>query len=126
MDTQSLIAAEHRRRRLTVEGDADALERMLTADFYYAHLNGMTDGRDSYVARIRGGTVQYPIMTAHDLDAHLIGTAGWVRGVSRVGYRVPATGDEGLSETLFLSVWSCEDGEWRIAAYASTQLPATA
>lgn len=125
MDVQSLIAAEHRRRRLTVEGDADALEQMLAEDFYYAHLNGMTDGRDSYVARIRAGAVRYPVMTAHDLDAHLIGTAGWIRGVSRVGYRIEASGEEGLSETLFLSVWSYEDGEWRAAAYASTQLPAT-
>ncbi|MBO9375659.1 DUF4440 domain-containing protein [Sphingomonas histidinilytica] len=124
MDEQSLIAAEHRRRRLSVEGDAAGLEAMMADGFYYAHLNGLTDDRESYLARIRAGEVHYTTMTAHDLDAHLIGSAGWIRGVSRVGYRRPDTGEEGLAETLFLSVWAHEDGGWRIAAYASTQLPA--
>ncbi|MFD2499417.1 nuclear transport factor 2 family protein [Rhizorhabdus histidinilytica] len=79
MDEQSLIAAEHRRRRLSVEGDAAGLEAMMADGFYYAHLNGLTDDRESYLARIRAGEVHYTTMTAHDLDAHLIGSAGWIR-----------------------------------------------
>lgn len=126
MDEQSLIAAEHRRRRLSVDGDIAELERVMADDFYYAHLNGLTDDRDSYLARIRSGEVHYTAMTAHNLRAHVIGCAGWIRGISRLGYRRPDTGEEGSVETLFLSVWKHEDGAWRIAAYASTHLPAKA
>src|SRR4051794_4147756 len=59
-DLMSLVRAlEGQRATAMLEGDADALGYLLDEEVFYAHSSGLTDTRDSFLAKFRLGVFNY-------------------------------------------------------------------
>jgi hypothetical protein len=112
---QQLIAAEHARRDAITRGDLEAIEGGLADHFYYAHIGGLTEGREAFLERTAANLIRFT--AASDLAVEPRNGYALLTGKSHI-----ETEDQTLN-TLFLSVWERADDGWKIAAYASTPLP---
>jgi hypothetical protein len=122
MDAESLIAAEHARREAMARNDAEALGAMLADRFHYAHINGLVDDRDQYLARISSGKVNMPYTSAREMKVDLREGYALLTGISIIGFEWVDGSARGEVETLFTSVWESHPEGWRLAAYASTPM----
>ena len=119
----SLIAAEHARRDANRRHDIAALKAMTADTFYYAHISGLVEQRDAYFDRLALNQVTWRNTTARDMTVRFRPGYALLSGISLLDFKNAASGEEGVWETLFLSVWEQHDGKWLISAYASTPLP---
>jgi hypothetical protein len=62
-----LFAAEHARRDAITRGDVEALKGMLADTYYYAHINGLTEHREDYLARMQAKPGVVRFTSARDL-----------------------------------------------------------
>lgn len=123
-EEEALIAAEHARRAAIVRDDVDALAAGMADHFHYAHINGMVEDRDAFLARIGAKVVKTPRTEARDLKVVLRDGYALLTGKSFIEFAWTTHDNSGFVETLFTAVWEKHDGDWKIAAYASTPLPA--
>jgi hypothetical protein len=119
----TLIAAEHARRRAVETDDVDMLDAMTADIFHYAHINGLIEDRDTYLARIRALAVITRATDASDMTVELRPGYALLKGVSFMEYEWRDGSAKGRVDTLFLSVWEPHGDGWKISAYASTPLP---
>ena len=120
-NAESLIEAEHARRRAIERGDFEALETMTADHFHYAHINGLVESREDYFRRLRGDpTTTISSTSASDLSVTLREGYALLTGRSMI------VAGPGEFRTLFLSVWEPGGEGWKIVAYASTPLPEAA
>lgn len=117
---QAVLAADDRRRAANMAGDADALEAILSPDFTYIHNTGFREGRAAYVARIRNAQVDYVSLDRLAANVRVYGAVALVDGLASMTYRTPPGGPAQTVKTLYLAAWVFSDGQWRMAAYAST------
>lgn len=118
-DAQSLVRAEHARRRAIEAEDLDALEAMTADHFHYAHINGLVETREEYFTRLRGDpATKITATSASDLSVTMRDGYALLNGKSSI------SAGPGEFRTLFLSVWEPGAEGWKIVAYASTPLPA--
>ncbi|HEY3697078.1 nuclear transport factor 2 family protein [Phenylobacterium sp.] len=117
---RAVLEADDRRRAATMAGDADALEALLTPDFTYTHNTGFREGRAAYVARVRNRQVEYVSMERLFAGVRVHGGVALVDGLASMTNRAPPAGPLRTSKTLYLAVWVLSNGQWRMAAYAST------
>ena len=117
-----LSALDDRRVAALISDSLPELEKIFSADLLYAHSNGKTDSRDSFLAALRDGSLKY-----HSL--HYEAREFWtvspdvvlMSGRARVEVgQIPAP-----LVLSFLAVWRLEKGSWRFLAWQSGRLPAT-
>ena len=114
---QELIATEHARRDATMRGDVDAMTSYLADTFHYAHISGMVDNREQFVARSRANPKGITFTKARDLTVQFRKGYALLSGKSRLE-------SAALSfDALFLSVWEKSEAGWKMTAYASTPMP---
>jgi len=117
-----VLALEERRRQALLAGDLPALQGLLDPHLTYVHSTGTCDGKDSYLAKLSGGSLQYLELNFSDLQVQSLQQAAVVTGrmaavVSKDGQRKPVA-------SLFMTVWACgTDGAWRLCAHQGTPLP---
>jgi hypothetical protein len=117
----TLRAAELARFEANVKADGRALERLLDAALEYSHSNGKLDGKDSFIAAIEDGSLDYLSMEPTIESLRLFGDVGAIRGQVRVGVTIDGKSNEftiGYSD-----VWLWKDGRWQMTAWRSTRLP---
>ena len=125
-DEDALIAAEHARREALMRDDADALAAGMADTYHYAHINGLIEDREAFLARIRARLVKTHHTSTRDLRITFRPGYAIMTGASRIDYEWANGQAKGTVETLFTSVWEKRDGAWKISAYASTPQPAPA
>jgi len=111
------MAAEHARRDATMRGDVDAMLSYLADTFHYAHISGLVENREQFVARTVANPKGIHFTRASDLSVQFRKGYALLSGKSRL---------EGATfsfDALFLSVWEKGDGGWKMTAYASTPMP---
>ena len=114
---QELFAAEHARREATMRGDVNAIAAFLADTFHYAHISGLVENREEFLARTRANPRGVTFTSARDLAVQARKGYALLSGKSRV---------ETASvkfDALFLSVWERGEGSWKMTAYASTPTP---
>ena len=121
-DIAPVVAAEERRRAAMNANDAEALAPLLSDDLIYIHSNGLAEGREAYLARIRTGPGRYQNLTVTDFRVRRDGGTAICDGGASFEFVQP-TGAMIRVKAHFLAVWKLEGGAWRLAAYASP--PAT-
>lgn len=118
-----VLALEERRRQALLAGDLPALQRLLAEDLVYVHSTGACDGRDSYLAKLAGGSLQYLELDFSSLQVQVLSQAATVSG--RMTALVSKDGQRKNVASLFMTVWARGvDGEWRLHAHQGTPLPA--
>jgi len=117
-DIAPIVAADEARRAALNANDADALAPLLAEDLVYIHSNGLVDGRQAYIDRVRAGPGRYGNLTVSKFTVRRNGSTAICDGEVRFEHAVP--GKKGIViHAHFLAVWREEGGVWRLAGYAS-------
>lgn len=125
MSTSKLVLAlEERRRQALLAGDLPALQGLLADGLVYVHSTGACDRKDSYLAKLSGGSLKYLELNFSDLQVQVLQQAAVVSG--RMAAVVSKDGQPKNVASLFMTVWGCgPDGAWRLHAHQGTPLPTT-
>jgi len=117
-----VLALEERRRQALLAGDLPALQGLLADDLAYVHSTGACDRKDSYLAKLSGGSLKYLSLSLSDLQVQRLQQAAVVSG--RMAAVVSKDGQHKNVASLFMTVWGCDaDGAWRLHAHQGTPLP---
>jgi hypothetical protein len=111
-----LFAAERARREATMRGDIEGMTRCLADTFYYAHISGLVENKQQFIARTQMNPKGITFTAARDLAVQVRNGYALLTGKSRI-----ETSTVGI-DTLFLSVWEKGKDGWKMSAYASTPL----
>jgi ketosteroid isomerase-like protein len=117
-DIAPIVAADERRRAIMNANDADSLGALLSEDLVYIHSNGLVDGKQSYIDRVRAGPGRYRNLTVKDFRVRRNGSTAICDGEVRFEHGVPG-GKTIVVHAHFLAIWRDEGGTWRLAGYAS-------
>jgi hypothetical protein len=113
---QELFAAEHARREATIRGDVEAMTSYIADTFYYAHISGLVENREQFIARTVANPKGITFTSARDLAVQFRNGYALLTGKSRIDSPVLNF------EALFLSVWEKGPAGWKMTAYASTPM----
>ena len=90
----------------------------LSADLIYIHSNGLAEGREAYLDRVRSGPGRYRNLAVSNFRVRRDGATAICDGVVSFEY-APPKGSVIAVKAHFLAVWKLEGEAWRLAAYAS-------
>lgn len=117
----SLRAAEIARFEANVNADAAALDKLLDSNLEYAHSNGKLDSKQSFIASVQDGSIDYVAMTPTIESLRVIGDVGLIRG--RVAVRVAMDGRNSEFTIGYSDAWLWKEGRWQLTGWRSTRLP---
>lgn len=117
-----VLALEQQRAQAMLDGDAGAMGRLLDEDVFYAHSSGLTDTRDSFLAKFRQGIFRYTRVESRIDSVLVLGPDAFL---AHGGVAIDAVvGGQARSMTaLMLLVWRRREGEWRLAGHQTTLAP---
>ena len=121
-DADEVLAGEDERYAAMVDGDLDALDRLLADEVSYAHSSGVRDTKEQYVAKVRSGYYDY-----HSIDhpverVEVLGDTAIV--VGRMTADLTSGGVRKNIDCLAIAVWTRGGSGWRLLGYAPTPVPA--
>lgn len=128
----AVLAAEERRRQALLASDLQALQALFDDALVYVHSTAASDSKDSYLAKLRSGSLRYQALAFEDLQAHCIGEAADAVVVTgRMAAQVLKDGQPRALRSLFMTVWSRSAGAgeranatpWRLCAHQGTPVP---
>ena len=105
-------------------GDLDRLEQIFSPDFTYVHRNGLSEGRDPYLSRLRTGEVSYGPAVRDDVELRLYEGSAVMTGRLRMEIRYASGRAPSKLDNRFLAIWIDFGGTWRLVAWSSTAIPA--
>jgi len=125
----AVLAAEEWRRQALLSADLEALQVLLADALVYVHSTGASDSKDSYLAKLRSGSLRYQALQFEDLQARGVGQAGDAVVVTgRMVAEVLKDGQPRAVRSLFMTVWTRAPGTapvpWQLCAHQGTPLPA--
>jgi len=117
----ALRSAEIARFQANVDADGAALDQLLDAGLEYSHSNGKLDGKGSFIASIKDGSLDYKSMEPTIQSLRLFGDVGVIRGQVRVSVVLDGKSHEII--IAYSDVWLWKDGRWQMTEWRSTRLP---
>jgi len=125
----AVLAAEERRRQALLAADLQALQALLGDALVYVHSTATTDSKDSYLAKLRSGSLRYQALQFEDLQARCVDEAGAAVVVTgRMIAQVLKDGQPRAVRSLFMTVWARPPGAapvpWQLCAHQGTPWPA--
>ncbi|MBX3530318.1 MAG: nuclear transport factor 2 family protein [Rhizobiaceae bacterium] len=112
------------RTRAMENGDVARLEQIFAPEFTYIHRNGLSEGREPYLERLRKREVSYGPTVREDVELRVYGGAAVMTGRFRMQI-IFADGRESMSlDNRFLATWVDFGDAWRLVAWSSTGIPA--
>jgi hypothetical protein len=121
ISAQHVLALEESRRQALLEGDMPALQGLLAEELVYVHSTGACDRKDSYLAKLSGGSLKYLELNFSDLRVQILQQVAVVSG--RMAATVSKDGQQKKVASLFMTVWSYSaEGNWRLHAHQGTPL----
>jgi ketosteroid isomerase-like protein len=120
----AVLAAHDRRIAATVEGDLAALGAMMTDDLTYTHSSGVEESKAEFLDALKSGKYVYREIRPRDRRVRLHGDAAIVSGPCHVV--IEPGGKRTELDLYFTELYVKEGGQWRMALWHSTRLPAPA
>ncbi|KUP90755.1 nuclear transport factor 2 family protein [Tritonibacter horizontis] len=120
-DCAALQAREHARCAALMAGDAEALDPMLADDLVHIHLNGMADGKASYLAGVRDA-YRFRGLSRGDLTIRSYGDFAVMTGPLSQQLEVLSTGQVMDVRAMTTQTWLRQSGEWVLNTCHSTPL----
>lgn len=121
---QAVLAAHDRRIAATIKGDLAALAAMMTDDLTYTHSSGVEESKAQFLDALKNGKYVYREITPRDRRVRLHGDTAVVSGPCHVV--IEPGGKRTEIDLYFTEVYVKKGGEWRMALWQSTRLPAPA
>ena len=121
-DGDAVLAAEDARFAAMIAADPETMRRWFADDLAYVHSTGVTEGRETLIAAIAGGRLQYLAVEPAERRVVFQGTeAAFVQGVARIKAR---SGAQELDfRARYLAIYGLESGAWRLRAWQSLRIP---
>jgi ketosteroid isomerase-like protein len=114
----SVEASERERIAAMVAGDIGKLDQLLHEDLIFGHTNGLYDDKATYLNKFRAGTVRYADPIHQIVKVVVRGDAALVRVHLKMRAELK---DRSIPlNVLALTVWSLEQGRWRMVAHQPT------
>jgi uncharacterized protein (TIGR02246 family) len=124
-DVEQAVAAAHdRRMAATIAADLTGLAAMMTDDLTYTHSSGVTETRAEFLAALKSGKYVYREIAPRDRRIRVHGDAAIVSGPCHVV--IEPGGKRTEIDLYFTELYVKESGQWRMALWQSTRLPAPA
>ena len=121
---QEVLAAHDKRIALTLAGELAGLAAMMTDDLTYTHSSGVEESKAEFLEALKSGKYLYREITPRDRRVRVHGDAAVVSGPAHVV--IEPGGKRTELELYFTELYVKEGGQWRMALWQSTRLPATA
>ena len=118
-DEKAVIDTERRRFDAQVSKDYAMLDKVLADDLIYAHSNGNTDTKQSYIESIRSGKSNYGAIDVVEQNVRVYGNTAVIKGICQIK-NVPPAADLKLSYT---DVYVKKKGQWQMVTWQSLRLP---
>ena len=120
-DRRQVQELDRRCAEFAIQGDAAALSSILADDLRYVHATGTVDTKQSLVASIASGAVEYVSIESEDVEVRVIGDAAILTSSGRLHVR--ARGNEIKLRGLFLRVYVKGAEGWKLTFHQGTRLP---
>jgi len=114
-------ALEARRYQAMTDGDATALDGLLSADLIYSHSDASRDTKQSYLDRIANGYFDYGPLSHPEAALVVHGDCVVVAGDMRG--EVQIAGQTRVLNSSALAVWVRENEKWVLLAFQPTKYP---
>jgi ketosteroid isomerase-like protein len=121
---QAVLAAHDKRIALTIAGDLAGLSAMMTDDLTYTHSSAVTETKAEFLDGLKTGRYVYREITPRDRKVRVHGDAAIVSGSCHVV--IEPGGKRTELDLYFTELYVKEAGQWRMALWQSTRLPAPA
>jgi Domain of unknown function (DUF4440) len=125
-DIAAVAAADARRYRAMIDGDPAPLQALLHDRFYYTHFSGWSEGKASYIERIRATKVTYRNVRTANVVTDLYGDTAVMHGRMWMDVFVIDERRNVPIDNQFTAVWVRGDTGWLLAAWASTPVAESA
>ena len=119
---QAVLAAHDQRIALTIAGDRAGLAAMMTDDLTYTHSSGVEESKAEFLDGLKSGKYLYREITPRGRKVRVHGDAAIVSGPAHVV--IEPGGKRTELELYFTELYVKEAGQWRMALWQSTRLPA--
>jgi ketosteroid isomerase-like protein len=119
---RAVLAAHDRRIALTITGDLAGLSAMMTDDLTYTHSSGVEESKAEFLEGLRGGRYVYREIVPRGRRVRVHGDAAIVSGPCHVV--IEPGGRRTEIDLYFTELFVKEGGQWRMALWQSTRLPA--
>ena len=121
---QAVVAAQDKRIAATIAGDLTTLAGMMTADLTYTHSSGVEESKAEFLDGLKSGKYVYREITPRDRRVRVHGDAAVVSGPCHVV--IEPGGKRTEIDLYFTELYVKEAGQWRMALWHATRLPAPA
>jgi ketosteroid isomerase-like protein len=105
-------------REAMLTPDVSTLDRITASDFVWTHSSGAVDAKLAWLERLRSAKTRYTRLDTSDVEVRSYGDAVLVSGRLDMTFVAEPSAKE--LPIRFLRVWIRQDGDWRLAAHAST------
>ena len=121
-DTASIVMArESERGKALLAADMEALSALLSDRLVFAHANATYDDKASLLKKMGSGNIVYEKLDVSEKRVIDLGDTALL--ISRLTAAVTVGGQPRAIDNWTLSVWTLEEGEWRLIAYQPTGIP---
>lgn len=116
---EAVLTLDNQRLRAMLAADVPTLEALLAPGLSYTHSDGRTDTRDSYLASLASGALNYRRCERETVAATLRGQVAMLEG--RLRLHALDQGQEKAIRIHYLAHWVFDAGPgWRLLGWAST------
>ena len=121
--TVDALALERSRLEAMRENNAAKLDELLHSQFSFTHMNGLIEGKEQFLDRIKAGQVRYhPALLSETKTEHFGEQCVIVTGRAQLSVEVLAQNKTFEMDNRFMSVWIKNASKWQAAAYQSTPI----
>lgn len=122
---KEVTALEDQRLEAAIQGDLPLLEKLLADDFSYVHTNSAIDTKETFLNRLKEGSLKYLQYTLHRRTFKALSeTVAMFSG--HVEMKIISAGVPKDLNNIFIAVWAKRDGKWQMVSWQSTGVPAAA
>lgn len=116
-----LLALDSERFVAMVRQDFGTLDRLLDDELVWTHASAITEGKRSFLERLKAGSCRYLEITRSEEKVRLFDNVAIVSGVANIHAKV--SGAERFLMNRYHNVWLKRAGNWRMVNWQSTPMP---
>ncbi len=95
----------------TIHADGDALERIMSDDLVWIHATGRIDSKESWLQKVKSGTVKYTKMESSDVQYRVYGETVVVTGKGVTAF-INKDGEKSAN-VCYTTVYVKREGAWK-------------
>ncbi|MVM31417.1 DUF4440 domain-containing protein [Spirosoma sp. HMF4905] len=119
-DEKAVIETEKQRFTAQINVDEAILNRVLANDLIYAHSNGNTDTKQTYIQSMRDGKTKYTSIDIEEQKVRIYGNTALINGMCQL--KAISNGEPLNNHLRYLSVYVKNAGQWQMVAWQSLKL----